>query len=175
MWSFCGTRGEKTTPAVRRYRTPEGTKATPSPDSTSVRTPRPIGRGVHDIRRKACRGAERNNAIDEPRRHLAIAEDKAFGGQCFDGDRLSGERMVARQDDNTRIAIEELGAEGAVEGRLERKGEGYVDLSAGQRLHLLRRAHFVEREFNVRVEFAVVADDSCKEAAGTPQEETMLR
>ena len=40
-----------------------------------------------------------------------------------------------------------------------------------KRLHLLRRAHLVEREFDVRVELAVLADDAREKTSRAPQEE----
>ena len=74
--------------------------------------------------------------------------------------------------DDDGVAIEEFAAEGASIGRLKRAGEGDVDLAARQeRLHLLGGAHLVEREFDVGVELAVVANDAGEEASGTPEKE----
>src|SRR5271170_5982196 len=79
--------------------------------------------------------------------------------------------MIAGKDDDDGIAIEELGTEGLVEGRLEGAGEGDVDLAGGERLHLFGGAHLAKGELDAGVELAVVADDTGEEASGAPEEE----
>jgi hypothetical protein len=127
--------------------------------------------GVDDVGREAGGGAEGNDAVEEDGSHLAVAEDEAFGDEVVDGDGGAGEGMVAGEGDDDGVAIEEFGAEGAVEGGFEGAGEGDVDFAGGEGFHLFGGAHFVEGEFNVWVAFSVVADDAREEAAGAPEEE----
>src|SRR5215813_13091207 len=77
--------------------------------------------------------------------------------------------MIARKDNDHGIAIEQLGAESAVEGRFERPGESHVDLAGSQCFHLLGRSHLVERELDVGVKLAVIANDARKKTSRTPQ------
>src|ERR1700744_1303147 len=58
-----------------------------------------------------------------------------------------------------------------VEGRFERPREGNVDSAGRQRFHLLWRAHFTKRKFDVGLELTVLADDPREEASSAPQKE----
>jgi hypothetical protein len=101
---------------------------------------------------------------------MAIAQDEPFGDQGIDRYRFSCQGMLARQYDDDGVAVEKLRAEAAVERRFERTCKGNVDLAGRQPVHLLGRSHLIEGEFDVGVEFTVVADDARKKASRTPQE-----
>jgi hypothetical protein len=90
----------------------------------------------------------------------------------MDGGGFAGERMVEGKDDNKGILKEELGLQGAVVGRFEWAGKGDIDLACGQRLHLNRSMHLIERKFNVGVKFAVVADQAREEIACAPEKKS---
>ena len=75
-----------------------------------------------DLGGEAGGGAEREDAVEERRGQLAFAQDEPLGGERGDGNGTAGEGMIARQRHDDRVAVEVFGAEGAVEGRLERTG-----------------------------------------------------
>ena len=80
-------------------------------------------------------------------------------------DGLAGEAVIRTGDDQDWIAVEELGAQCAIEGRLERAGEADVDASDFEGGDLLVGVHFDKGELYAGVAAAELADDAREKTA----------
>ena len=130
----------------------------------------PGGGCVDDVWREAFCRAERDDAVEEEWCGLAVGDEEAFFAQGAHVDGLAGEAMVGTHDDQDGVAVEELGAQDAVEGRLQRAGKADVDAAIFEGEDLLGRVHFNERKLDARASEAELADDAREKTACAPEE-----